>query len=145
MRAHPLPDRVARLPFAAPMPPILGRIDCRPAIGAPFFTGADEAVTGGWMRMDGDHAPDAPALALYADAWFPAVFPRLEALVPCPTIDLTIHFRRRSAAAGGFVLGRFSSRTSADGLFEEDGELWGEDGVLLAQSRQLAILRPLRA
>jgi acyl-CoA thioesterase len=31
--------------------------------------------------------------------------------------------------------------SSAGGVWEEDGELWSEDGVLLAQSRQLAIIR----
>jgi hypothetical protein len=32
------------------------------------------------------------------------------------------------------------SSTSAGGLFEEGGELWSRDGVLLAQSRRLALL-----
>jgi acyl-CoA thioesterase len=38
------------------------------------------------------------------------------------------------------VLAVFRSSTSAGGLFEEDGELWSRDGVLIAQSRQLALL-----
>jgi acyl-CoA thioesterase len=34
----------------------------------------------------------------------------------------------------------FRSQTARDGFVEEDGEIWTRDGVLLAQSRQLALL-----
>ena len=40
-----------------------------------------------------------------------------------------------------FVLGRFSSRLALGGAWEEDGELWSPAGELLAQSRQLALIR----
>ena len=39
-----------------------------------------------------------------------------------------------------FVLGQFRTRTVAEGFLEEDGELWTANGVLLAQSRQLAVM-----
>jgi acyl-CoA thioesterase len=129
-------------------PPIVHRMSIRPALGAPPFSGAPEALTGGWLRFAEPRAADAAALAMYSDAWMPAPFPRLAAPTAAPTIDLTIHFRAPAATAAlspeDHVLGVFRSTASAGGFFEEDGELWSPDGTLLAQSRQLALMLPLR-
>ncbi len=138
---------IAPYPVHPAMPPIAHRIVMRPAVGAPPFTGADDALTGGWMSLHEPQRLDAAALALYADAWLPAAFPRMTGPVAAPTIDLTIHFRD-PAAAGAVppdapVLGVFRSDYAKDGLVEEDGELWSEDGVLLAHARQLALLVPI--
>ena len=136
-------------PYAAHegLPPIAHRLVLRGVIGAPPFSGADEALTGGWMSLQDPQPVDAPLLALYADGWLPAAFTALTAPAFAPTVDLTIHFRNPAAAAavppGEPLLGVFRSRWSADGLIDEDGELWSPDGVLLAQSRQLALLAPL--
>jgi acyl-CoA thioesterase len=123
---------------------IVSRFEARPAVGAPMFAGAGEAVTGGWLRFAEPRATDAAALAMFADAWWPAPWARLREPVPAPTLDLTVHFRAPRAAAalapGEPVLAVFRSTTAADGFFEEDGELRTRDGVLLAQSRQLALL-----
>jgi acyl-CoA thioesterase len=128
-------------------PPISHRMSFRPALGAPPFSTAPEALTGGWMQFAEPRAPDAAALAMYSDAWLPAPFPRLTAPVAAPTIDLTIHFRAPAAAAAlgpeDHVLGVFRSTASAGGFFEEDGELWSPGGVLLAHSRQLALMLPM--
>ena len=129
-------------------PPIAHRFEIRPAVGGLAFTGGPEALTGGWIRLREPRPLDGPLLAMYSDAWMPASFTRLTEIAPAPTIDLTIHFRNPEAAArvgaDESVLAVFSSRTSADGFWEEDGELWSADGTLLAQSRQLALLIPMR-
>ena len=60
-----------------------------------------------------------------------------------PTVDLTVHFRAPippDARPDDFYLCVFRSQTARDGFLEEDGEIWTRDGVLLAQSRQLAML-----
>ncbi len=130
-------------------PPIAHRCRIFPALGAVPFSGADEALSGGWMTLHEPQPVDAPVLALYADLWLPAVFSRLTRPVAAPTIDLTVHFRDPVAAAAvepaAPVLGVFRSDYAADGLVEEDGELWSPDGVLLAHSRQLALLVPIEA
>jgi acyl-CoA thioesterase len=126
---------------------IVERFEVRPALGAGMLAGADEALTGGWLRFAEPRPTDAVALAMFADGWFPSPWVRLREPVPAPTIDLTVHFRAPAAAAAlepeEPVLAVFRSGTAAAGFFEEDGELWSRDGVLLAQSRQLALLAPL--
>jgi acyl-CoA thioesterase len=121
------------------LPPIAHRFATQNAIGHPPFSGADEALTGGWIAFAGDEPSplDPPALALLSDAWLPSPFVLLQDFVGVPTIDLTSHFRARSEGRTGPALAVFRSRTTAEGFFEEDGELWSQDGTLLAQSRQL--------
>lgn len=106
-----------------------------------------EAVTGGWIRLAGPRRGDALLVTALADAWPPAIFQKLgrwEGGRGVPTVELTTHFRAPEAATrigpDGHYLVRFRSRTARDGFLEEDGEIWSEDGVLLAQSRQLALL-----
>jgi acyl-CoA thioesterase len=143
---------------APPAVPAPGEIEPMPRGAAPeaaTFVGNYEyrwavdgegARVGGWIRVPGGGRPvDAVAVAAFTDAFPPAVFPVLRRPAAAPTLDLTIHFRAPLEAAGtGWVLGAFGSRRAAGGYFEEDGELWSEGGVLLAQSRQLALLREAR-
>ena len=121
-------------------PPFTSRLTMQHRFGAPPFTGAERAETGGWLGLR-EHRPlDAPAIAVLADAWFPAPWPRLSELAPAPTIDLTSTFAARCPLPDSLLLGRFRTRLVRDGFFEEDGELWTPDGTLVAQSRQLALL-----
>ena len=57
---------------------------------------------------------------------------------------MTIHFRTElplaHARPDGWCLAVFRSRLAAGGFVEEDGEVWSHEGVLLAQSRQLAVM-----
>jgi acyl-CoA thioesterase len=138
----PAPDDIERMP-PVPIVPMTQHFEMRPAIGAPLYTGAEESASGGWLRFADPQPLDAPALAMFSDAWWPSPMPRLTRPAALPTIDLTVHFRAPEAAAavdGEPVLAVFRSSTAADGFFEEDGEIWSRDGVLLAHSRQLALL-----
>jgi hypothetical protein len=104
---------------------------------------AARSLTCHYLRPPAEGDVHASALAMYADAWWPSPLPRLTRPVTAPTIDLTVHFRAPAAAAAIVdepVLAIFRSSTAAHGFFEEDGELWSRDGVLLAHSRQLALI-----
>src|SRR4051812_26252424 len=114
----------------------------------PWANPPGPATAGGWMRTEQPRPADPILLGALTDAWVPAAFLEMERPTFVPTIDLTIHWRAPAGAPAGphpWVLGLFSTRLGAGGTWEEDGELWSEDGVLLAQSRQLAIVRRPRA
>jgi acyl-CoA thioesterase len=121
-------------------PAFLDRLTLEHRFGADAFSGADRGETGGWLAIRDREPIAAPAIAVLADAWFPAPWPRLTALAPAPTIDLTVHFRSPLPIASDVLLGRFTNRVVREGFFDENGELWAPDGTLVAQSRQLGLL-----
>jgi acyl-CoA thioesterase len=138
----PPPEDAARREPADGAPPMLVNYDMRLVLGAPPMSGAERSLLGAWMRTARPRPLDHAALAAYSDALFPAVWTRLTTPAFMPTLDLTIHWRApMPPGEHPWVLGKFWTERTAGGLFEESGELWSEDGVLLVQSRQLAVLR----
>jgi acyl-CoA thioesterase len=121
-------------------PPFTQRLTMQGRFGEPPFTQAEHAEVGGWLGLAEERELDALSVALLADAWWPAPWPRLSELRPAPTIEMTVLFRAPLPLSESLLLGRCTSRRVRDGFFEEDGELWAPDGTLVAQSRQLALL-----
>jgi acyl-CoA thioesterase len=123
-------------------PRIFDQLEMRMVFGGIPFTGT-EGEAGGWLRTKLPARLEPELVAMYTDSWWPAPFPRLDGPVLAPTLELTIHFRGRPPQGEReHVLARFTSSTSSRGFFEEDGALWSAAGTLLAQSRQLALIRP---
>jgi acyl-CoA thioesterase len=119
----------------------------QPRVGAIPFAGSGAPMRiGGWTGFPEPRPVDAPALALFCDAWFPPSFIALNSPAISPTVDLTIHFRRSISDCdcdpAALCLSVFDTRLLHDGLFEEDGVIWAPDGNVLAQSRQLGIIMP---
>lgn len=125
------------------MPAMMQNYSVSPALGATAFSGG-EPRTGVWIRAREPRLLDPPLAAAILDAWFPAPFVRLARPALAPTIDYTVHFRTPlpppAAEPADAYLAVFSSGLARHGFVEEDGQLWSHDGVLLAQSRQLALL-----
>jgi acyl-CoA thioesterase len=147
----PGPRHFVARPVPPESPPIAHRWETRWAIGHPPVPGAPRgarAVAGGWIRLPEGHEVDPFVAAAITDGWVPPTFSRVDEPVVVPTVDLTIHFRaelpHRGLAADDFVLAAFRTTVAAGGFLEEDGEVWAPDGTLLAQSRQLATVLPLR-
>jgi acyl-CoA thioesterase len=138
----PAPEDVPVFEPRPEMPPFSRQWETRPAVGVEPFHGADgPTITGGWIRPLDEHPIDAALVAQLTDAWLPAVFIRLTAPNPVPTIDLTMHFRAALPLPADFTLVTFESKLSMGGFVEEEGAIWSRDGQLIAQSRQLALLQ----
>ncbi len=132
------------------MPSLHDRYEQRFAIGpAPFSEEARtrEARTGGWIRLREPRPWDTAEVAAISDAWPPAVFASRD-MPPTsggvPTVDLTVHILAPEALASlkpdAFLLVDFTTRAVQGGYLEEDGEIWSEDGRLLAQARQVGVV-----
>ncbi len=119
--------------------PILARLDIRVPDRWAVAGEAEEAVTGGWIRFVDGRSPDARSLVLFSDGFPPSPFGLFGRLGWVPTLELTVHVRR--APADGWIRARFETRDLVGGLFVEDGVLWDSTGAVVAQSRQLALLR----
>jgi acyl-CoA thioesterase len=124
--------------------------DFRIAYGSPNEGSSDRAELGVWMRLREPRVVDHLAATQLLDAFAPAVFARLGrggGGKAVPTIEMTYHYRESlplaAGEAGAWHLGIFRTQTARQGFIEEDGWLWTADGVLLAQSRQLALLPDL--
>ena len=123
-------------------PRFTNHLEYRFALGAFPYSGVDQALVGAWMRLAEPRPIDAMTLAMFSDGMPPAAFTRATKPFPIPTLDLTVHFRTPldgSGAPDEWCLARFDSSYAANGFIEENGHIWSESGVLLAQSRQLAI------
>ncbi|RYJ06776.1 MAG: thioesterase family protein, partial [Actinomycetales bacterium] len=80
---------------------------------------------------------DALAAGAIVDA-YPPVTAEIGHLASA-TVQLTVHFRRRAETSWSLM--HVVTRHVIDGYHDEDVELWDDQGRLVAQSRQLAILR----
>ncbi len=118
--------------------PIMSRLDIRldpkwAAAGA-----SDHAEVSGWIRFADGRPADTLGLVLFGDAFPPSLFSLLGRVGWVPTLELTVHVRRRPEP--GWIRARFSTTDLHNGMLIENGELWDSTGKLVAQSRQLALL-----
>lgn len=140
----PPPHECVRLQPAedAPLPPpMMGKVEVwiHPE-DADSLLGRGEGTPRirGWFRpLDGETI-DSFALLVAADAFPPAVFNAHLPLAWTPTLEMTTHVR--ADGASGWLRCQFTTRFVTGGYLEEDGELWDEQGRLVAQSRQLALV-----
>lgn len=90
-----------------------------------------------WMAFADGTPATTLTLPMLVDAAAPAVIDLGE--TSSSTLQLTVHGRARPAP--GWLAARVMTHHVGNGYHEEDVELWDRSGTLVAQSRQLAVLR----
>ena len=90
----------------------------------------------GWARFKDRHPTNQEALFLLADAFPPAVLASQGLTAWVPTLEFSVNIRNLPATT--WLKCVFRTRFINHGLVEEDGEIWDEDGGLVAISRQIA-------
>lgn len=152
--AHELP--MPAVPAADEVPPTLRqaplawpeRYEFRFVAGPwPELSGteAGESLTRVWVRDQPPRPLDALSLAAIADVFYPRIFRRRGRFTPIGTVSITTYFHAAAAelAAQGArpVLGCAQGRRYAQGFFEQNAEVWGDAGVLLASSHQIVYFK----
>lgn len=118
--------------------PLMQRLDVLldPQFGTPGCS--DQAVVQGWIRLADSTPPCSQVLPLFCDAFPPSAFTRLGMVGWVPTLELTVHVRRRPAP--GWIKGRLESQDLVGGRMIESGVLWDSTGQVVAQSRQIGLV-----
>lgn len=118
--------------------PIMDRLDVRihpdHALGG---TGREPVMTG-WIRFADGRPVDSLSLLLFADAFPPPLFSAVGRIGWVPTIELTVHVRRRPV--DGWIRGHFRTSDAAGRRTIEDAWLWDESGALVAVARQVGLV-----
>jgi len=93
----------------------------------------------GWIKFKDHRAFDTLALLLIADSFPPAVFASQGMVAWVPTLEFSVNIRNIPTTA--WLKCIFRTRFITCGLIEEDGEIWDQNGELIAISRQIAQYR----
>lgn len=143
-RMHVLPIERAE-PFAPPpeFVPISTRFEVRPATPALPFSGADEARLCAWIRLTEPIDDPWERLLLLADGLAPSYAAVLSDLQLIPTVRMTVRFTPEVASTdfSWVLVDATTVDAGVDGWLTEAINLWSKDGILLASSSQLRLVR----
>lgn len=117
---------------------LLSRVDVQVLPEHSEIVPGSDARMAGWIKFSDDRPPDTLGIPLFADAFPPSLFSKLGAVGWVPTLEMTVHVRRRPAP--GWLMASFETEDLAGGRFIETGYLWDSAGHLVAHSRQLGLL-----
>jgi len=118
--------------------PLMDVLDVRLDPSQPTRTSNDDPATiAGWIRFRDERPLDPVALTLFADAFPPSILSIDDKIGWVPTLELTIHVRRRPV--DGWTQAAITTQDVGATLLIEDTRLWDSSGTLVCQARQLAM------
>jgi acyl-CoA thioesterase len=138
--ALPAPQECVSVPVGSfGLATIAERVEFRAASLPGWFRGqpTGRPASEFWMRFADGREADIYSLPLMVDSTAPSV---LELGMTSTTVQLTVHLRAHPAP--GWLACRAAARFVSGGYHEEDFEVWDSAGMLVAQSRQLAMILP---
>ena len=92
----------------------------------------------GWVRFADGRPIDCTSIPMFADALPPPIF-NLGTFAPwTPTIEMTVHFRRRPQTP--WLAVSFTTALVGGQFFESSGTLWDQSRNLIAMSRQIQLV-----
>jgi len=98
-----------------------------------------------WVRDHPRRALDFPALTALCDVFYPRVFLRRGQFIPAGTISFTVYFHAEAddlARQGDdFLLATARAQRFSGGYFDQNAQLWGRDGTLLATTHQVVYFK----
>ncbi|WP_206832535.1 acyl-CoA thioesterase [Alicyclobacillus fructus] len=105
----------------------------------------EDAVTYQWMRDDPPRPLDHAALAALCDTFVPRVYVKLKRPVPIGTVTFTVYFLADPDTifrqGTNELLGVARATRFHQGYFDQIGEVWSQDGELLATTTQLVYMK----
>lgn len=118
-------------------PPFMSKIEQR--LHPDDFGGATKAPRiRGWFRLLDGEPIDTPAAVLASDFLPPTVFNTDLPVGWVPTVQMTVHFRRRPVS--DWLLVDTVTNFVQNGTFEIDADIYDDSGELVAQARQLLLI-----
>jgi acyl-CoA thioesterase len=95
-----------------------------------------------WISDAPPRPLDFPSLTAICDAFFPRIFLRRPKLAPIATVSLNVYFHvdavELAREGSAHVLCVAKAQVFNKGFYDQEGQVWGKDGVLLATTHQIA-------
>jgi len=125
-------------------PSWLSRYEMRPVVGGiPATWDGQEApaLTRMWVRDDPPRPLDFTALTALADTFLPLVWLRRATRTLVGTVSMSVYFHadtpQLAASGSQYLLAQAQGQAFRHGFFDHSGQLWNEDGMLLATTHQI--------